>query len=345
MFVALQSDSGKRLTSIASEWISRPETLRTWARDRRLVCPGCRQPLWFRVGETRRPHFAHRQSASCPLAHDSNEVREAKANLYEWLETKFPGMVELDFDFGIEENRYPSDLFVAVDDHHRFAYWVFDRPKRFRHRYRQTGEFAGVHHHILHTESALSFDDHDRIQLSASHRDFASQSSYDAYDYAGIGHLHFLDSRSGELRIYRGLIDFHGPAGYTWEDLRSGPLPAALISPTTGEIVFPEDVEARRIFREEEANQDDDDDGYSHPAPASHPPPLKYGPLPKPPPRQPPPPAPEETVPLNPLAQPLRCEDCGEVTTEWSEATPGKGTCVCRPCLAKRHAEFRKRKL
>jgi competence CoiA-like predicted nuclease len=35
--------------------------LRALAGAGRLVCPGCGQLLRFRVGEQRRPHFAHRK--------------------------------------------------------------------------------------------------------------------------------------------------------------------------------------------------------------------------------------------------------------------------------------------
>ena len=378
MFVAVDQDSGKRVTSIAAAWADRLEVLRGRARKGSLRCPGCAQPLWFRVGKKLRPHFAHRQTGSCPLAHDSSEVREAKALLYEWLETKFPGRVELDFDFGIAGNRYPADLVVDAGEGRRFAYWVFDRAKRNRERLFATGEMRGVVHHVIHTESA-----HDcagaRIHLTASQRDFAKNSRYDAFARPSLGHLHFLDSGSAALRIYRGLHCVHPPAGHGWAALRSGELGAALVTPTTGEIVLAADVEEREAFRKQQKERKEQkrnrrnrrnrrngrngrnagsspprrrlrhlpvEEPWEEGADAAEPegpawiaipdrPPLEPRPFVDPPAGDPP--AWEEPL----LNKPLRCEDCGTMTTDWSQGTPGRGSCVCRDCAAKRHARLR----
>jgi len=361
MFVALDKDSGKRVTSIAAEWAERMEVLRERVRGGLLVCPGCGQPLWFRVGKKLRPHFAHRQSGDCPLAHDSNEVREAKALLYGWLETKYPGGVELDADFWIAGNKYSADLEVVDGDGRRFAYWVFDRAKRNRDRLFEAGELRGVIHQVIHTESTHNEGDGSRIHLTASQREFATVSGYDAFEYPALGHLHFLDSRDGTLRIYRGLSCVHSPASHAWEDLRTEELRSALVSPKSGEIVVAADVEAREVFREERerghrhrtrkqkkrnrgaATRKDPEEKKEHERkrpsqieipvrPALEPRPFVDSPQGDPPPRK---------EPL--INQPLCCKDCGTITTDWSQGSPGLGTCVCRDCTMKRFAKLRSR--
>jgi len=88
MFVAKDIELKSRVTSLDPEWGSRLDELRDLAKSGRLVCPGCEQLLQFRVGEKRRPHFAHRVLSECPLAKQTAEILEAKAKLYVWLCTK-----------------------------------------------------------------------------------------------------------------------------------------------------------------------------------------------------------------------------------------------------------------
>jgi hypothetical protein len=111
-------------------------------------------------------------------------------------------------------------------------------------------------------------------------------------------------------------------------------LSEAKISPNTGEIVFAEDVAARREHRQKlQQHKATDFAARSRASSALQGDPPSAGEV-----RtaensvdeQ------EPTAPRLNLNGPFRCEDCGIETMDWSEATPSAGTCVCRRCLAER---------
>ena len=131
MFVAKDKETGARVTSLDPVWRSRDDALRALANSGQVVFPGCAQTLRFRVGNFRRPHFAHRKLSECPLSRQSPEVLEAKAQLYEWLCSNYPGKVEMDVNLNVPEWECPADLVVRPDDKKVFSYWVFDRTPRF----------------------------------------------------------------------------------------------------------------------------------------------------------------------------------------------------------------------
>jgi hypothetical protein len=194
-----------------------------------------------------------------------------------------------------------------------------------------------VHVHFVHTQSTLVSHSKTTIALTASQRDFIGWSDYDAcIGPGGRGHLHFLDEKHSKVRIFRGLWCVHGPNLYTWEALRMDLLSAARISPKTGEIVLAEDVTARKKWKEK-LKQDEKAaaTAHSHAQPTSQetvvlPPVLAVANHPTPVTDQEP-----AAAPLL-LGRPLRCEDCGIETTDWSVATPSAGTCVCRKCVKER---------
>jgi competence CoiA-like predicted nuclease len=132
MFVALQAKDRTRVTSIASQWDERLEVLRELTSGGHLICPGCEQRLWLRIGIKRRRHFAHRHLADCPLGNQSAEVLEAKAQMFEWLEKKYPGKVNLDLTIGVPGWSKVIDLLVEAEPGRKFAYWIFDRQQRSR---------------------------------------------------------------------------------------------------------------------------------------------------------------------------------------------------------------------
>ncbi|MCX6923683.1 MAG: competence protein CoiA family protein [Verrucomicrobia bacterium] len=335
MFVALQTENGSRVTSIASDWDDRLGALRELAASGQLVCSGCRQLLWLRISRKRRRHFAHRHLGDCPLAHQSAELLEVKAQLFKWLETKYPGKVYLDMAIGVPGWDRLIDLLVEPGPGRKVAYWVFDRQQRSREEILAYQRLPGVHVHFIHTQSTLVHHSEGDIALTASQRDFITSSDYDAcLAFGGYGHLHFLDGAESKLRIYRGLRCVHSPNLYGWEALRVDSLSEARISPKTGEIVLGGDVEARREQRQKLQQHK----AVDLTARASAPPVLQGASR-----------AEEEArpgegsvgeqgptaPPLN-LKGPFRCEDCGVETMDWSEATPSAGTCVCRRCLAER---------
>lgn len=338
MFVAIHSGDKSRVTSIAAQWEERADALRELTNSGELICPGCEQLLWLRTGRKRRRHFAHRQLADCPMAHQSAEVLEVKAQLFQWLETKYPGRVNLDLPTGVPNWNQNVDLVVEPEPGRKFLYWVFDRQQRDRENLCWYGSANDIHRHFIHTHSTLKLHSGHEIALTASQRDFIGCSDFDAaVAFPGHGHLHFLDGEDSTVRIYRGLRCVHQPNLYAWEVQREGLLGTAKISPKTGEIVFPDDVEAREEWRRKEAR----DKSISAAAHRNAQPADEGDPILRPP---------GEDVfagtaadchkpsaPSLNLNGPFRCEDCGIETTEWSVATASAGTCVCRSCLNKRY--------
>ena len=335
MFVALNNETGDRITSLAEEWQARRDELRRLTAANLLACPGCRQSVLFKCGEERRPHFAHRHLVDCPLAHQSAEVLEAKAQLYDWLCSKYPGKVELDLDQQIEGWKPFADLVVSPEGGKPFVYWVFDRQQRHRQRFPYTLEHNGKLLHVIHTQATYkTWSNEHELELTASQRDFTRFAPYDE-PFRPCGHLYLLDTEKRQLKIYRGLKRLHAPNIFRSEAVRTGPLSQALISPASGEILFQADVEELRAWQTRLAA------GYvsrtgapprhslwgsraaaqgalaQHPAPGSG---------------------------TGPLAgkQPLQCEDCGVMTTDGCFLQPARGTCVCRSCLTKRRCAARR---
>lgn len=326
MFVAINLKNRSRVTSIAAQWNNRLELLRELTDSGQLICPGCEQLLWLRIGQKRRRHFAHRRLADCPLENQSAEVLEAKAQLYEWLESKYPGHVHIDMAIGVPGWVKPMDLLVEPEPDRKFGYWVFDRQQRSRFDLLAYRRLPGVNVHFIHTESTLTIKPEAGIVLTASQREFITGSDFDrAVAWRDRGHLYFILGEESKLCIYRGLHCVHKPNVYQWAVERSRPLSEALINPRTGEIVFPEDVEARDERQRQLAEAHTDQHKTS---PACH---AGAGVTNQSPVTEPKP----STQPMN-LNGPFRCEDCGVETFDWSISTPSAGTCVCRNCLKKR---------
>lgn len=241
MFVAKDNKTGARVTSLDPDWGARFDELRALTNSGQLVCPGCAQALRFRVGDFRRPHFAHRVLSECPLSRQSAEVLEAKAQLYEWLCTKYPGKVELDVDLQVPEWERPADLVVRPDENKVFSYWVFDHTPRNRAPlldYVCRNETA----HVLYTGSARKLSDEgDALLLPAALRDFIRSSLFDKSNGLGSlcnpGHLCFLDTDHHQVLLYRGVECIHSPNRYKWRLLHKLNWPTCKISPRTGEIV------------------------------------------------------------------------------------------------------------
>lgn len=244
MFAALNISDQSRVNSIAAQWDAREEDLRELARSGQLVCPGCKQLLWLRTGDVRRRHFAHRDLSECQLGKQSAEVLEAKAQLFRFLESRFPGRIQIDLQQPGIVN--VPDLVVEGQGGRNFTYWIFDRQIRNRNGYPKPAENKTEQTHYIHTESSWRLGTDRGIELSASQRHFISYSDYDlALNRPGIGHLHFFSTHDSTLQIYRGLRCIHGPALYDWEVLREGTLEEALVCHDSGEFVFNDDVVSR----------------------------------------------------------------------------------------------------
>ena len=351
MFVAKDKETGARVTSLDPVWRSRDDALRALTNSGQVVCPGCMQALRFRVGGRCRPHFAHRKLSECPLSRQSPEVLEAKAQLYEWLYSKYPGKVEMDVDLNVPEWECPADLVVRPDVKKVFSYWVFDRTPRNRAplvQYVSINETA----HVLYTGTSRKLSEEgDALLLAAALRDFIRRSLFDGQ--RELGHLCFLDTERHQVLIYRGLECVHLPNCYGWDIPHELDWPACKISPRTGEIVAAGEKERKRepvpVFGESEWR--------SKPSPVdmvredatplqNFAPPrersitladlAKAARADNPPRREPPVPSNERTqFSAAWVNRPLECEFCGKSTTDYIVAQLGLGTCTCRECHSK----------
>jgi hypothetical protein len=323
MFTSLNVSDRSRVTSIAAQWDGREEDLRELARSGQLVCPGCEQLLWLRTGDVRRRHFAHRDLSECQLGKQSSEVLEAKAQLFTWLETVFPGRVQIDMELNTPGIGHVPDLVVETEDGPPFTYWIFDRQIRNRDGYPKPRENKTERTHYIHTESTWKLEPEKGTVLSASQRHFISYSTFDlALDRPGIGHLHFFSTTDSTLRIYRGLRCIHGPALHDWEELREGSLASALVCPKSGELIFGEDVTAVEQIQQNPGRSRPIHSRRS-PAKIRHESHESES-------------ASKAAELANYLNRTLRCEECGVETKRWSSANPSNGTCVCKECSHKR---------
>jgi len=336
MFVAKDIELKSRVTSLDPEWGSRLDELRDLAASGRLVCPGCEQMLRFRAGEQLRPHFAHRVLSECPLAKQSAEILEAKAKLYVWLCTKYPGIVEMDVDLHVPDWDRVADLVVHSPKGKTFAYWLFDRSPKNRFAL-LSDHSALVTKNILFTESARHKEEGNSLSLTAAQRDFMVTSDFDPI--RSSGHLLFLDSSSGTLTIYRAFHCICEPNLYSYDIIREVPLASALIDPANGEIACKEDMPT--FLKRKEAQKRSRvvvrPVAPKMPAPVKETPVLQERPvLYEPPPRQ---------LPAQPVAPPepewdgfYTCEMCGIRTNETNVILVVKKSCICPTCLPEYNA-------
>lgn len=262
MFVAHRTSNNTRVTSIARQWDSNVEALRQMAASGDLVCPGCEQLLWLRTGELRRRHFAHRTLKECPLGHKSAELFDAQFQLYRWLDSKFPGQVEMELALPDAGDVKAPDLQVQLSPEVRAVYWLLDRQMHHREALLNLRRRPNLHVHFIHTQSALKLNSDSELALTASQRDFTTVSGFDRLgSVPGDGHLCFLNTEESNLLIYRGLWMVHSPNLFCWSLLTQCLLQDALVSPKTGEIVTTEDKvrleERQEVRRREKQRQEE----------------------------------------------------------------------------------------
>ena len=97
MFSAAHILTGEQIVILDPRWRSALADWRNLCATDRLTCAVCRQPVWARAGTKKRWHFAHKHLSDCPSSHESPELLQARAVLYEWLVSKFgPGAVQIE---------------------------------------------------------------------------------------------------------------------------------------------------------------------------------------------------------------------------------------------------------
>lgn len=343
MFVATSTIDKRRINLLDPAVYERRESLKAVGREGGLACPHCGQEVRVRLGDVRRPHFAHKSLEDCPFQTESAEVTEVKALLYGFFRLQGVGSVDMDVSLAGENDSGGLflDLLVETEAGKRFGYWVFDRNRRDRHILMDAAEKSGITPMVIHTGSMLTFDpEATSLLLSKSMRDTIQTSPFDqGFGARSGGHLHFLDE-AGMLTTFRRLHCVHLPNVYEWEIRREAALQEVRFDPDSGDFVVEEDVADRlehvrleqereeKRRREEEERRKIREERLSRTrkiyteAPVKHLQPAKI--------REP------HTPYVNRLNQLYPCKDCGVETSDWVKLLLSENVCVCRECNAKR---------
>lgn len=341
MFEVQLFDTMQRIVTLDGKWKGKEETLRSLAKEDRVVCKKCLGLVWFRYKEmegksSRRPHFSHRAEKGCQLGKRTAGVLEAQAVLYEWLEEKYPEQVELDGEY---DGFWAEIATVTLrrDDQQNVVYWILEKGFRNAEYFmkyledRQNGSFG----HVVITSSEFFFEEtshYDQtvnkakkmITLTPTMRCYITSSKYDDL-LAGQcfsktkGHLTILYPELKELLILRRLSVLKCNRNYSWEWERRAKLGDVLLDDINGELIVEADLDQLQLFMK-----------LQEPRQLSQPTRVQ-----------------SLLVELrnrkqhadqrqndSPLSQntPLQCEHCGVMTINWVSAVPYKGTCVCRDC-------------
>ncbi len=265
------------------------------------------------------------------MAQKSPEVLEAQFHLYRWLESQYPGRVELDIAVAGGDGELLADIRVEIASGRVLVFWIFDRQQRTRDQARNFARKPGILAHFIHTESTLKFHSDDEIALTASQRDFSVCSDFDrSVTWGDRGHLHFLNSENGSITVFRGLRCVHSPNLFGWELRRQFQVSDATLDEETGEIVCHEDLCAIKEWREKKAQEEAKTRAKDASVTSSAHLPFRNHKFVVESTRS-------DTPALLSFTGPFRCEDCGEMSSDWSSSTPMNKTCVCRECTSKRH--------
>jgi hypothetical protein len=343
MFVATSSIDKKRINLLDPSVLERRESLKAAGRKGGLVCPHCGQELRVRLGEVRRPHFAHKSLEDCPFQKESAEVTEVKALLYGFLRQQIGCSVDMDVSLDGEDASEDLFLDVLVETERgtRFGYWVFDRNRRDRHILLDAAQESGIIPVVIHTGSMMAFDPGGTsLLLSKSLRDLIRKSPFDeGLKKRSGGHLHFLND-AGRLTTFRRLHCVHLPNVYEGEVRREAALQEVRFDPESGDFVVEEDVAERlervcleqereeKKHREEENRKKAREERLSRSRKVYTEAPLK---------RHRPAQVREPQKPfVNRFNQCYPCKFCGVETSDWVQWLPSESVCVCRECNAKR---------
>lgn len=343
MFVATSRIENKRINLLDPAVYARRESLKAAGREGGLSCPHCGQEVRVRLGELRRPHFAHKCLEDCPFQKESAEVTEVKARLYGFFRQQMGCSVDMDvcLEGGDASGELFVDLLVVTEAGTRFAYWVFDRKRRDRHLLLDAAKESGMTPLVIHTGSRMAFDpEGSLLLLSKSTRDLIHRSPFDeTFGMRSGGHLHFLDD-AGMLITFRRLHCVHLPNVYEWEVRRETLLQEVRFDPESGDFVVEEDVTDRlervrqeqeheqKRRREEEERRKAREERVSRMRKVYSEAPLK--------PRRPAQVREPQKPIVNRFNQPYPCKYCGVETFDWVKWLPSESTCVCRVCNAKR---------
>jgi hypothetical protein len=258
------AESGEQVIILDPQWQARLSELRALCAADRLICPGCRQPLWSKVGTKKRPHFAHKHLSDCPSSNESPELLHARAALYHWLASKFGReAVRVEVKLGPDDIAVPRHFDCTAETKHgtKLAYCVFERQVRpdDRDAIRAAAESSG---HVLvpvFTTTVMRRNDSPKnlLNLSTTERAFLVRGDYDdlyPHEYMLEGSLHYLDGEHESLTTLRAMSCTEPPQQFTGTEI-STPLAQVTVHGPTGQFVHPTEFERLKVHRQRVAEE------------------------------------------------------------------------------------------
>ena len=253
MYKAINTRDGTAIITLDPRWANALDFLRSLDAQDLLVCQRCWQPLRVRAGQVKRWHFAHKHLLNCPYGHESPELLDARAVLYEWLATKFGDKVIIEKTIDSTHFERPIDCWIERGPA-SIAYWIIDKATMPDDRDALRSGFSRLKVAVnwLFTSSMLREDENkpECVHLTTTEREFMQQTIYDpvvSSDPDGKS-LHYLDADSHTLSTFRGLHCIHSPQLFRGRKL-SHTLTEVLVSPETGEFVHPGEHERLQKYR------------------------------------------------------------------------------------------------
>jgi len=311
---------GTDIVILDSRWKDAVDSLRSLDRQGALLCQGCKQPLRLRAGEVRRWHFAHKHLENCGYGHESPELLNARAILYEWLVGKFGKKVTIEKK--VDDTRFsrPIDCWVEQENE-SIAYWIVDAAIKPQIREKVQAGFRQLRAivnwvfitQMLHEDK----DEPEHLHLTTTERELMQHTAYDDAVKNGYGagkSLHYLNADDRTLTTYRGLHLAHSPQLFKGHKERHE-LSAVLVSPHDGAFVHPGEHERLQQFKQGQAEREKQQRKWVE----------------------------TQTIVDTIDEQTKRdyatrtepegvCEFCGLKTSEWWSYDGKSGTCKCKAC-------------
>lgn len=246
-------------TDVVSLDLAQAELAAVRAKTRldQMQCPGCGQPVWFKAGVRgqKRAHFAHKHLGDCPSGHDSPELLQGRALLYEWLKSK-PKLAD---GVAIEKRpegwplARPLDVWVEFEGR-RFAYWLVDRrmtPDDRKKLVEGAADVGATLNTVLLTHMMRRNNvPRGVLNLTTTERDlFAEACDYDAMHGRGShGSLCYLDEKTAMVTTFRAMRCTEPPQQFSGTEV-SNPLMSMLVSPGSGALVHQGETEELGRYR------------------------------------------------------------------------------------------------
>jgi hypothetical protein len=310
------------------------------ARDGELMCPECLQQLWFKAGEQKIYHFAHKDLGACSLEKQSERLIHARAILYLLVRSRFAGCVRTE----VKVEGVPRCLDVLVEwaPERKFGYWIIEG--RFNQRLEAwrtlERDNISVNWVFLADVMRRNGKTQDFLNLTPTERDLKSHSRFSQAYWPAPGgspfSLHYLDVDASTIITFRAIYPTAHSQVHTGHEVHS-PVADILIADENGEIFHPGELQllgetrtrwALKNKKELEQRQEElrlqkeaerrwlEEREAARAAKKDHPT------------------SKEPVAFASPYDQPvLKCVLCGRSTADWAVKLPYGAGCKCKSCL------------